>query len=120
MERESRRNAECPVGVDLMLVDTSAWIEWLRATGSRPDRILTSAFERGEPVSVTGIVVQEVLQGGGGAVQLAELRQLLATCQWSEPVPRMRYSPSKVRSPTPCEVPRILTVPTSPARRWER
>jgi predicted nucleic acid-binding protein len=69
-----------------MLVDTSAWIEWLRATGSRPDRILTSSLERGEPVSVTGVVVQEVLQGGNGAVQLAELRRLLATCQWSEPV----------------------------------
>jgi predicted nucleic acid-binding protein len=69
-----------------MLVDTSAWIEWLRATGSPPDRILTLAFERGDPLFITGVVVQEILNGARDERQLAELQQLLATCHWFEPV----------------------------------
>lgn len=69
-----------------MLVDTSAWIEWLRATGSPPDRILTAAFERGDSLFVTGIVVQEVLQGRRDDGHAFELQHLLATCRWSEPV----------------------------------
>jgi predicted nucleic acid-binding protein len=69
-----------------MLVDTSAWIEWLRATGTRPDRILSLAFERGDPLFVTGVVVQEILQGARNEVHTAKLQQLLATCLWFEPV----------------------------------
>lgn len=69
-----------------MLVDTSAWIEWLRATGSAPDRILTAAFERGEPLFITGVVVQEVLQGGRDDGTMDELRQLMRTCQRAEPI----------------------------------
>jgi hypothetical protein len=69
-----------------MLVDTSAWIEWLRATGSRPDRILTIAFEQGDPLFITGVVFQEILQGARDQRHAAELRQLLATCLWFEPV----------------------------------
>jgi predicted nucleic acid-binding protein len=69
-----------------MLVDTSAWIEWLRATGSPPDVILSSAFERGDPLFLTGLVVQEVMQGSRGSAHTTELRQLLATCGSLEPV----------------------------------
>jgi len=69
-----------------MLVDTSAWIEWLRATGSRTDGILTLAFERGDSLSVTGVVVQEILQGARDERHANELQQLLATCLWLEPV----------------------------------
>jgi hypothetical protein len=69
-----------------VLVDTSAWIEWLRATGSAPDRILTAAFERGEPLFVTGVVVQEVLQGGRDEGTLGELGQLMRTCHRVEPI----------------------------------
>ncbi|HJX66059.1 MAG TPA: PIN domain nuclease [Polyangia bacterium] len=69
-----------------MLVDTSAWIEWLRATGSRPDRILPRAFERGDPIFVTGVVVQEILNGARDERHVAQLQQLLATCHGLEPV----------------------------------
>jgi predicted nucleic acid-binding protein len=69
-----------------MLVDTSAWIEWLRATGSPLDLLLTSALKGGDPLFVTGIVVQEVLQGGRDERHVSELQQLLATCRWSDPV----------------------------------
>ncbi len=69
-----------------MLVDTSAWIEWLRATGSPPDRSLSSALDRGEQLFVTGPVVQEVLQGARDERHADELRSLLATCDFAEPV----------------------------------
>ena len=69
-----------------MLVDTSAWIEWLRATGSRADGILTLALERGDSLFITGVVVQEILQGAGDERHAADLQQLLATCLWFEPV----------------------------------
>jgi predicted nucleic acid-binding protein len=69
-----------------MLVDTSAWIEWLRATGSRTDQILTLAPERGDPLFTTGVVAQEILQGARDERHAAELQRLLATCLWFEPV----------------------------------
>jgi predicted nucleic acid-binding protein len=69
-----------------MLVDTSAWIDWLRATGTRSDRILSLAFERGDPVFVTGVVAQEILQGARSESHAAELQKLLASCLWFEPV----------------------------------
>ena len=56
-----------------MLVDTSAWIEWLRATGSRADGILTLALERGDSLFITGVVVQEILQGVRDERHAAEL-----------------------------------------------
>src|SRR5882724_586757 len=69
-----------------MLVDTSAWIEWLRATRSAADDLLTAAFARGDVIFTTGVVVQEVLQGSRDERQAAELRRLLATCRSVEPV----------------------------------
>ncbi len=69
-----------------MLVDSSAWIAWLRATGTPSDRILSLAFERGDPVFVTGVIVQEVMQGARGDKHATELQRLLATCQHVEPV----------------------------------
>jgi hypothetical protein len=69
-----------------MLVDTSAWIEWLRASGTRPDRILTQAFARGELIFVTGVVVQEILQGARDESHATELQRLLSACRGIEPV----------------------------------
>jgi predicted nucleic acid-binding protein len=69
-----------------MLVDTSAWIEWLRATGSAADDLLTAALSRGEPIFVTGVVFQEVLQGARDERQATDLGRLLATCRFVEPV----------------------------------
>ena len=69
-----------------MLVDTSAWIEFLRATASPSDRALTGLLEEGGPVAVTGVVVQEVLQGCRDERQAAEVRSLLLACRIVEPV----------------------------------
>jgi hypothetical protein len=46
-----------------MLADTSAWIEWLRGTGSTPVLLLAAVFAPGDIVAFAGVVAQEVLQG---------------------------------------------------------
>lgn len=73
------------------LADTSAWIEYLRATGSAVDRALTRALRESEPVAVTGIVIQEVLAGSRSDAQASEVRRLLAACPVLEPVYPVTY-----------------------------
>lgn len=48
--------------------------------------MLSLAFERGDPVFVTGVIVQEVLQGASSERHATELQRLLGTCQHIEPV----------------------------------
>jgi hypothetical protein len=69
-----------------MIVDTSAWIEWLRATGSVVDHALKAALERGDLTTVTGVIRQEVLQGARSERQAGELGRLLSACASVEPV----------------------------------
>lgn len=66
----------------MILVDTSAWVEYQRATGSAADRRLTSAIEAGEPLATMGIVLLEVLAGARDEKQAQELRRLLARCEF--------------------------------------
>lgn len=47
----------------MIVVDTSAWIEFLRATESRADRTLTALLAAHGPLAVTDVVVMEVLAG---------------------------------------------------------
>lgn len=66
----------------MILVDTSAWIELLRATGSPADRRLTSALEAEEPLAITGVVLLEVLAGARDERHARKLRRLLDRCQF--------------------------------------
>ncbi len=68
------------------LVDTSAWVELLRATGSRVDRALADALNSGQLLWLTGVVLQEVLQGARTAAQADDLRRVLTACAVVEPV----------------------------------
>jgi predicted nucleic acid-binding protein len=61
-----------------MVVDTSAWVEYLRATGSRTDVALTQAVRQGLPIAVPDIVRLELLAGAGGDEQARDLQRLLA------------------------------------------
>jgi predicted nucleic acid-binding protein len=69
-----------------VLVDTSAWVEFLRATGSPVDLKLTALLQEPRNLSVTGLVVQEVLQGGRDERHASELTRLLLGCAAVEPV----------------------------------
>ncbi|MGH8933628.1 MAG: type II toxin-antitoxin system VapC family toxin, partial [Egibacteraceae bacterium] len=62
----------------MILVDTSAWVEFDRATGSPVDTRLTSLVERGGPLAVTEPVIAEVLSGARSDSREHELRRLLA------------------------------------------
>ncbi len=61
----------------MILVDSSAWVEYDRATGSPPHLRLRDLIEAGGPVAVTEPVVMEVLAGARDARREADLRRLL-------------------------------------------
>jgi predicted nucleic acid-binding protein len=58
----------------VIVVDSSAWIELLRATGSRVDKTLTRLLQEEADVAVTEVVVMEVLVGARSQQQLEQLR----------------------------------------------
>jgi predicted nucleic acid-binding protein len=60
----------------VILVDTSAWVEYDRATRSRVDRRLTELITDGG-VAVTEPVVMEVVAGARSAERERDLRRLL-------------------------------------------
>lgn len=66
----------------MILVDSSAWIEFQRATGSPADRRLTDAIESDEPLATMGLVVMEVLAGARDERHAGDLRRLLARCRF--------------------------------------
>jgi predicted nucleic acid-binding protein len=66
----------------LILVDSSAWIEFLRATGSSTHLALRKATGANEPLGITGTVMIEVLGGARDEGELRDLRQLLARCRF--------------------------------------
>ena len=61
----------------MILPDTSAWIEYDRATGSPVDRRLTALIAGGGPVAVTEPVIMEVLAGARSDQRESDLRRLL-------------------------------------------
>lgn len=61
----------------MILADTSAWVEYDRATGSRTDRRLTELIAADGPIAVTEPVIMEVLAGARTGAREADLRRLL-------------------------------------------
>jgi predicted nucleic acid-binding protein len=61
----------------VILADTSAWVEYDRATNSAVDRRLTDLIQRDGPVAVTQPVVMEVLAGARDDRREADLRRLM-------------------------------------------
>jgi len=59
------------------LVDSSAWIEYLRRTGSRADMHVTELVERAIPAAgVTEPVIMELLAGARDSAHFRKLRRL--------------------------------------------
>ena len=65
----------------MILVDSSAWVEFDRATGSAVDRALTSLIADEALISVTEPVVMEVCAGARSQLRESELRRLLTRFQ---------------------------------------
>jgi predicted nucleic acid-binding protein len=61
----------------VILADTSAWVEYDRATGSPVDMRLTELIESAAPVAVTEPIIMELLAGARDDRRQADLRRLL-------------------------------------------
>jgi hypothetical protein len=61
----------------VILADSSAWVEYDRATGSATDRRLSELIAADGPVAVTEPVIMEVLAGARSDAREADLRRLL-------------------------------------------
>lgn len=61
----------------MILVDTSAWVEFDRATDSPVDRRLTELIAEDELLAVTEPVIMEVVAGARDADREVDLRRLL-------------------------------------------
>ncbi len=61
----------------MILADTSAWVEYDRATGSPVDQRLTELIRGDGPLAVTEPVVMEVTAAARGDDEEAELHRLL-------------------------------------------
>jgi predicted nucleic acid-binding protein len=64
----------------VILVDSSAWVEFLRATGSPVHVSLREALKRGSELSSTDVVVMEILAGARDEGDRERLRRLLYGC----------------------------------------
>ncbi len=65
----------------MTLVDTSAWIEFLRATGSATHGAVRRLLDDDERTHTTDVVVMEVLAGARDDDHRDRLRRLLARCE---------------------------------------
>jgi hypothetical protein len=61
----------------VILADTSAWVEYDRATGSRVDQRLTDLIRTDGGLAVTEPVVMELIAGARSADRETQLRRLL-------------------------------------------
>jgi predicted nucleic acid-binding protein len=61
----------------VILVDTSAWVEYDRATGSAVDERLAELITGGEGLAVTEPVIMEVVAGARSDERERDLRRLL-------------------------------------------
>ena len=64
----------------MILADTSAWVEYDRATGSAVDERITELVAGGDSLVVTEPVLMEVLAGARNGAREADLRRLLLRC----------------------------------------
>jgi predicted nucleic acid-binding protein len=64
----------------VILVDSSVWIEFQRATGSPAHLRLRAAVESDEELATTGLVILEILAGARDERHARDLRRLLDRC----------------------------------------
>jgi predicted nucleic acid-binding protein len=65
----------------VILVDSSAWIEYLRATDSSVDRYLRASLGDKRSLATTGVVMLEVLAGARDEAHASKLARLLGRCE---------------------------------------
>ena len=68
-----------------MIVDTSAWVEYLRKTGSPIHLALRASVRSGQSVATPAAVVTELLSGSRSEAEVVKLLQLLKRFEILEP-----------------------------------
>ena len=68
-----------------MIVDTSAWVEYLRKTGSPTHLALRASVRADQPIGIPAAVVMELLTGSRSDRRASELVQLLNRFEILEP-----------------------------------
>ena len=68
-----------------MIVDTSAWVEYLRETGSPTHLALRAGVLDGQPIMIPAPVVTELLFGSTSEAEAAELFRFLSRFEILEP-----------------------------------
>jgi predicted nucleic acid-binding protein len=66
----------------VILIDTSAWIEFQLGTDSWADHRVTAAIEADEPLATIGLVQLELLAGARDERQAHALSRLLGRCEF--------------------------------------
>lgn len=66
----------------MTLVDTSAWVEYFRATGTPAHRHVRRLLQSDGALHTTDVVVMEVLAGGRDETHATQLRSLLSRCEF--------------------------------------
>lgn len=66
----------------MTLIDTSAWVEYFRATGSRVNVQVRSLLDSRRQLHTSEVIVMEVLAGARDEAHTAQLRALLARCEF--------------------------------------
>lgn len=100
-----------------MIVDTSAWVEYLKATGSFCDLHLQQGLQEGRTLLLPSVVLQEVLQGARSPAHYMALQRELEQLPMFEPLnvhdlhrqaallyARCRWQGFTLRSPMDCVV----------------
>lgn len=64
--------------MEVVLVDTSAWVEFSRATGSGVDLGLRELMEQGAPIASTEPIAMELFAGATSDKNRRQIRKLLA------------------------------------------
>jgi len=78
MGRGSGRAARGDGSSALIVVDTSAWVEYLRKTGSPANAALKRALKAEDALGVVDVVRMELLAGAGSDEQVVTVSRLLA------------------------------------------
>jgi predicted nucleic acid-binding protein len=78
MGRRSGRAARGDGPSPLIVVDTSAWVEYLRKTGSPANTALKRGLQAEDQLGVVDVVRMELLAGAGSDEQVATVSRLLA------------------------------------------
>jgi predicted nucleic acid-binding protein len=102
----------------MILAETSAWVEFGRATGSRVDERVAALIGDDGPLAVTEPVLMEVLAGARTEAREDDLRRLLLRFEFLPPRAGVRLRGSRADLPTRIAMDESTSPLTRPVPQW--